>query len=368
MKKLLLSLLILSVLIAGCVQEKGVEKSERGKSVTIEDLMGRKVTVKVPVERVVITFNVEEYLAVGGEDALKKIVGWSRYYWEGRRPTVWETYLSKYPEIEKIPDVGYPWKGTFSAEKVIELKPDVVIMSKEQYKYVKDDLEKIEKARIPVVFIDYYRPFNVTTHEKSTLILGKLLGEEERAKKLVEYYKKEVESIIERIKEAEGKYQKPKVLLLGKGWTSYGKKHYRGEMIEFAGGINIASEVLEKSGEIDPEYVLKENPDVIVFIGKKGWNVDLGYGIDEEHARKMLEELIKRPGWENLNAVKNKRVHAIHIYFVHGHIYDFVALQYFAKWFYPEEFKDVNPEKSWEKFHEEFLPVKYSGTWAVSLE
>jgi len=49
-------------------------------------------------------------------------------------------------------------------------------MSKDQYKHVKEDVEKPKKAGIPVVFIDYYEPFNVTTHTKSTLILGKLLG------------------------------------------------------------------------------------------------------------------------------------------------------------------------------------------------
>ncbi len=357
---------ILAISLLGCTQP--VKEKSEGKVVTITDLLGRHVQVKTPVKRVVITFNVEEFLAVGGEDALKKIVGWSQYYWKGRRPTVWEVYSEKYPWIKNIPDVGYPWKGTFNAEKVIELKPDVVIMSAEQYKYVKEDVEKLSKAGIPVVFIDYYEPFNITTHTKSTLILGKLLGKEDRAKKLIDYYKKQVENILERLKRVENKYKKPKVLLLGKGWVTYGRNHYRGKMIEFAGGKNIAADVLEQSGEINPEYVLKANPDVIIFIGKKGWNVDLGYNVDANVSRKMLEEAIKRPGWNNISAVKNKRVYAIHIYFVHGHIFDFVALQHFVKWFYPNEFKDIHPEQSWKEFHRLFLPVNYSGTWAVGLK
>ncbi|MFA4640924.1 ABC transporter substrate-binding protein [Pyrococcus kukulkanii] len=363
---LLVLIITMAIFGAGCIGAKATQ-TQTGKVVTITDMMGRQVKVKVPVQRVVITFNVEEYLAVGGVNALKKIVGWSRYYWEGRRPTVWEVYVKKFPWIKDIPDVGYPWKGTFSAEKVIELKPDVVIMSKEQYRYAKEQIERIEKAGIPVVFIDYYEPFNITAHEKSTMILGTLLGKEDRAKELMQYYKQQVQSILERLQKVEKEYPKPKVLLLGKGWTSYGRNHYRGKMIEFAGGINIAANVLESSGEINPEYVLKENPDVIIFIGKKGWNVDLGYTVSKERAKGMLKEIIKRPGWENLNAVKNKRVYAIHIYFVHGHIYDFVALQYFVKWFYPEAFKDIDPEKSWKEFHEKFLPIGYNGTWAVGF-
>lgn len=360
---------ILGASFLGCMK-KEVVSEKSGGATEIIDSMGRKVYVKVPVDRVVITFNVEEFIAVGGKDALKKIVGWSKYYWKGRRPTVWEVYSKRFPWIDEIPDVGYPWKGTFSGEKVIDLEPDVVIMSKEQYKYIKDDVKKLDKVGIPVVFIDYYEPFNIATHMRSTFILGKLLGKEDKARELMIFYTRQVESILKEIMNVEEKYPKPKVLLLGKGWISYGRNHYRGKMIELAGGINVASKVLEQSGEISPEYVLRVNPDVVIFIGKKGWNVDLGYGISEDVAKRMLKEIVEsRAGWKNLNAVKNNRVYAIHIYFVHGHIFDYVALQFFIKWFYPEaeEFKQLDPIKAWKDFHERFLPVKYSGTWAVSL-
>jgi len=348
------------------VQTKLIIIEKAGK-LTVIDALNRTETLEMPIERVVITFNVEEYLAVGREEALRKVVGWSKYYWEGRRPTVWETYLERFPWIDDIPDVGYPWKGTFSAEKVMDCEPDVVIMCPSQYEQATEDVERLEKAGIPVIIVDFYEPFNIKAHAESTLLLGELLGERERARELISFYVSQVSEILDRLEEVEKTYPKPKVLLLGKEWTTYGKYHYRGEMIERAGGINIAADVLEQSGEIDPEYVLKANPDVIIFIGKLGWNVDLGYGVEKERAEEMLAEQIQRPGWEELNATKNNRVHAIHIYFVHGHIYDYVALQYFVKWFYPDAFTDINPEEAWKEFHERFLPVEYSGTWAVSL-
>ena len=46
--------------------------------------------------------------------------------------------------------------------------------------------------------------------------------------------------------------------------------------------------------------------------------------------------------------------------------YHFVALQQFAKWFYPEEFADVNPTANFAEFHRRFLPIGYSGTFFVS--
>ncbi len=356
-----LSLLILIILFPMCI-----EKEVKESGIKIVDSLGREVYLKkVPVDRIVITFNVEELIAVGGEEALKKMIGWSRYYWEGRRPTVWKVYTEKYPWLKGIEDVGYPWKGDFNAEKVIKLKPDVVIMSKEQYKYVKEDIKRLEDAGIPVIFIDYYEPFNITMHEKSTYILGKILGREDRARKIMEYYKSKVSEILNKLKEVK---EKPNVLLMGKGYISYGKNHYRGKMIEIAGGNNVAAKVLEMSGELNPEFIIKENPDIIIFIGKVGWNVDLGYNIDRNISKRDLEELISKKPWNMLKAIKEKRVCAIHIYFVHGHIFDYIALEYFVKWFHPKIFGDINPENDWKEFHEKFLPVNYSGTWAICME
>jgi len=149
---------ILGASFLGCIKKEEIPKESLGTTEII-DTMGRKVNVEVPVDRVVITFNVEEFIAVGGKEALKKIVGWSKYYWKGRRPTVWEVYYKKFPWIDEIPDVGYPWKGTFSGEKVIELEPDVVIMSKRQYEHVKDDIEKLELQKAKSFFDFLYKSF-----------------------------------------------------------------------------------------------------------------------------------------------------------------------------------------------------------------
>jgi len=83
------------------VQTKLIIIEKAGK-LTVIDALNRTETLEMPIERVVITFNVEEYLAVGMEEALRKVVGWSKYYWEGRRPTVWETYLERFPWIDDI--------------------------------------------------------------------------------------------------------------------------------------------------------------------------------------------------------------------------------------------------------------------------
>ena len=59
--------------------------AEGTDTIEVTDMKGRTVTLPRDVERVVVTFNMEEYFAVSGETGIDKLVGWSHKYWEGRR-------------------------------------------------------------------------------------------------------------------------------------------------------------------------------------------------------------------------------------------------------------------------------------------
>ncbi len=37
-----------------------------------------------------------------------------------------------------------------------------------------------------------------------------------------------------------------------------------------------------------------------------------------------------------------------------------------AKWFYPEEFKDVDPNVALKEYHDKFMPIDYTGTFLYS--
>ena len=345
---------------------------QKQSEITITDLAGRQVTVKVPVERVVLTFSFEEPLAVeGGENPFKKIVGWNRGYWEGRRQSLWEKYTKEFPQIKDIPDVGYLYKGTFNVEKVISLKPDVVITSLWEYERHGDVLEKLERAGIPVICIDYHTE-TLERHTESTLLLGKIFGKEKRAQEIVDFYKKQLEKVYSYEDKIKG-HAKPKVYLEGgyKRWRVYDPKTMQGAIAKKLGAINIVG---EGTKEVNPEQVLAANPDVIIitgayWTGRKYPTAKLGFSISPEEARESLKQILDRPGWSDLNAIKNNRVYCIH----HGaprHIYDFYVDQCFAKWFYPEVFKDLNPDENLKEFYEKFMPVKIGpdDTFSISLK
>jgi iron complex transport system substrate-binding protein len=129
------------------------------------------------------------------------------------------------------------------------------------------------------------------------------------------------------------------------------------------------------SGEINPEQILVADPEVIVAIGSN-WSLNteidnpsyvrLGYLATPEEAKTALQKLSNRPGWEALTAVQDGDFNAIWHQF-YNPLYHFVALQVFAKWLYPEEFAELDPEATFKEFHDRFLPIDYSGTFWVSL-
>lgn len=88
---------------AGTREEQGAGTA--GK-MTIRDLAGRTVTVDKPVEKIVVTWDMTEYFAVGGKSAVDKLVGWNKHGWKKWRPSVWKKYSTALSELKGIPNVG----------------------------------------------------------------------------------------------------------------------------------------------------------------------------------------------------------------------------------------------------------------------
>ena len=88
----------------------------------------------------------------------------------------------------------------------------------------------------------------------------------------------------------------------------------------------------------------------------------MGFEATEEKARELISAYLERPGWSELEAVKNGEVYALH----HGlgrEIYDCVCYEFLAKVCFPDEFADLDPEASLREYYETFLPYEYTGVW-----
>ena len=108
---------------------------------TIKDVLGREVKVDVPVKRAVLAFYYPDYIAVTGADKFKNVIGISCEFWEKFNPGSWAMFKQKLPTLQNIADIGNISTGTFSLEKTLALKPNVLdensLFKKAKFAYYK---------------------------------------------------------------------------------------------------------------------------------------------------------------------------------------------------------------------------------------
>ncbi len=132
-------------------------------------------------------------------------------------------------------------------------------------------------------------------------------------------------------------------------------------MLNIAGVENIAGKEPVAYPQVNKEWIVERNPQVVVKLGTS--KLPLGYEEkDTNRIEKYANKIITRTGWNKIDAVKNKKV-----YIMSNEIgtstRSVVGIYYLAKWCYPGKFKDLNPEKVHKELLEKFYNVKYKGIW-----
>ena len=340
----------------------------------ITDALGRSVTLKAPAERIVIDFNYEEFTAVAGPSGWDRVVGFNRTQWADNRAAIFRRYLVPIPRLAALADVGSTDINTFSTERLLSLRPDLVILGYWSFVALPDQVKQMEALGIPVLVVDYNAEIP-ERHVASTIALGIATGNEERARTLAALYAVKLADIRRRVADAP---TRPKVYVeLGQGGADVvGNTYWKGmwgRLLEFAGADNIAAGRLPGAGAwgpLDPEYVLAANPDA-VFIAGSSWAgrpnaVLTGFDADLLTTRARLAPYARRQGWAGLNAVRSGQVFAVE----HGlcrALFDYTAAQFIAKAIFPDRFADIDPVAELRRYHEQFLPVAFDGTWMARL-
>lgn len=338
----------------------------------ITDALGREVRLAAPPRRVVVMFNYEEFTAIAGVEGWQRVVGMNRFVWEGWRPAIFSRYRPLIPNLGAMPDVGSTDEGTFSAEKVIALRPDLLVMPYWSWIAAETARAQIEAAGIPILVIDYNAQ-TLERHIASTRALGAAMGTPERAEALAERYRRNMEGILERIARVQTG-AKPKVHFeLGQAGAGTIGNSYAGTMwgriATTIGAENIAEGRLTGPwGPLAAETVLATNPD-FVFIAGSSWvnrpnAVRTGYDVTPEQTRASLAPYAARPAWQGLAAIRNGELHAIE----HGlcrTLFDDTATLYIAQRLWPSAFAGADAQAALADYHARFLPVAFSGTWML---
>jgi iron complex transport system substrate-binding protein len=194
-------------------------------------------------------------------------------------------YCISPPEARKKEKIGTAVE--VNVEKVFRIEPDLVLATSLTNPKAK---EKLKNLGIKVVTFPAPRDFSQMCEQ--FLELGKLVGKEEEAEKIVKGARYKATSIKKKVKDL----PKPKVLVqVGARplFVATGQ-YFVNDYIEFAGGINIAKGA--KEGIYSREQVLKANPDVIIITTM---------GIVAEEEKEVWQK------YKTLSAVKNSRIYII---------------------------------------------------------
>ena len=322
----------------GQVDERDIAQIElimRGEEddLTIIDESGKIITIKEPVERVVICHAMfaEVLRSLRTED---RIVG---------IPSYMADYVVFYPELSKLPTIG--GASTPDSEAIVSLNPDLVIV----YGTWADNLENDLKDVAPVVRLTY-RPFSTT--EKDITTLGYIVGKENEAEELIQFFEQPLSTVQENVATLSDD-EKPRVYSEYTDYRTHAKGSGLHDVLIMAGGINIASDITTDASSvpfIDPEWVIAQNPDIIVRRALKS-DASCGYDEDDPTQMKALRDnILNRSETANVTAIKNGDVYCYSTDILTGSNY-WIGILYMAKLLHPDLFEDLDPQA----IHQEYL-------------
>lgn len=244
-------------------------------------------------------------------------------------------------------------------ERIIEINPDLVI-AKTGGLFPEDDEQKLTDYGIPVL---RYRLLHIDALIPMIKDLGRIVEKEEMAQDMAAEISGYYETILERTETIPDE-KRPSVYFMSMGhfdWT--GNRDSTGHIrIAESGGRNIAAELQTKVPHVDMEWVIEENPEVIIYSMTREQYKDTTPTIEEMEAKR--KEIISLPGFESIDAVKNERVYITDIKMSSG-LSELAVMLYYARWIHPDLFQDIEPRAVHEYLLREYFQMDPEGLYQV---
>jgi len=328
MKRLVLVSLAVCFLLstlAGCARKEapGPEK----ETVTIIDKTGRYVEVPRPVKRIVsLNSGMSALICAFGEG--DKIVG-------RNCSSTFPSYLKEVFVVGK--SSSHP-----NIELILEQKPDVVVTDPMLFEA---EREKIEATGIPLIIDSTSDPDRLLPLIRN---FGLILGKKEKAKEIIDYIEHSLSIVDERVEKLklEGKPIPSVFFEFRNAYKSASAETVFHKPLVAAGGINIAAGEPLGTPKLSSEWVFQRNPDIII----KRISGDASV----EEMKQIREEIMSRPGLKEVKAVKEGKVYIIKADTFLTLRYP-IGVLYYAKWFHPNLFQDIDPAAVHRELVEKFF-------------
>ena len=322
---------------------------QMGGNTTITDMANRTLTVPSPVNHVLATSPTTTIMVY--MIAPEKLLAFN-YQTSAEE----QAYMPD--QYKNLPSAG-GWYGSQTAdyEQYISMNPDVIFDSVSTSDSGSEDAATVatlnarQKKLGSIPDVGVADTSDVTTFSSSIEFLGKILGNEDKAKKLNDFnakVQKEVKNGVSSIPDS------TKVTVYyargsnGLQTSPSGSAHT--QLIEICGGKNVVSAQAGVEGmvSVSPEQVLKWNPDVIITSDST-----------------FYANVYKNSSWSGITAVKNKKVYLA----PQGPFKWFgqpdganmiIGIPWTAKILYPDKFQNLNLKSEVKEFYSEFYHYNLS--------
>ncbi|MHC5407776.1 ABC transporter substrate-binding protein [Listeria seeligeri] len=260
--------LLLAVLTA-CGNTETKEPTKKAETIEVKDATGETITLKEAPTKIIslMPSNTEILFSLGlGDD----VIGVSAY----------DDYPAETKNIEKVVSTNV------DTEKIISLKPDLVLAHESMLSAQKDAYQQLKDAGINIFIVP--DATNLKDTEKTITTIGELTATDKEAKQVTTSMEDQKAAIEKKAKELK---TSPKVWIeISPDLYTAGKGTFMNEMLELAGGTNIVTE----DGFIpyNEEKVIEQNPDIILSV--------------YPDAKSTIE---KRTAWKDISAVKNDQIY-----------------------------------------------------------
>lgn len=347
----------------------------------VVDIYQRKVEIPDHPQRILLGESRMLYTLalIDSGDPTEHVVGWPgdmQHY----DPQNWPLYVKAYPHAANIPQLGNNSFNQMSAEKILALKPDLVILPR--YAKKSTDQGTIESqltlAGIPFIYVDL-RVDQLHNTVPSLRLLGDVFNTQQKAEKFIAFYQQHMNYISETLATYHEKNQvkKPTVMLqlhLGRRESCCTTVAHGNlaDLLDFAGGDNIAAKAFKSVyGEMNPESVIMANPDVYITTGMSGPekpdDLQLGPLVNTQQAQASFIKLMaQQPVLSSLRAVQDGRAHSVwHTFYLSP--FHLIDVELFAKAFYPQLFASLDPQHTLKDMYQQFMPMPLTGTYWSQL-
>jgi len=240
-----------------------------GNRIIVDDL-GFKVEVNQNIQRIVslVPTNSEMVCLLD----CQRLKGGTRY-------DQFPEELKRRTQLKQIEIIG----GGFDAnlEKIVQLQPDLILTNGPTQQRFAVPLKNMGYSVVSLW------PRDMDGLKRDFLLLAELLGQEKKAKSVIDNMQRRFSLIEAKVK------NKPRKQVYLQMWTdpliTVGKSSFPDWLVAAAGGINVFGDLPFDSGQVGLESIIQRNPEVLIFLAAQ---------------EPFVKTLTKRLGWSTIRGVR----------------------------------------------------------------